>query len=1191
MTKLSRFCDHIIEAGWLTAIITVPLFFNIYSSRVFEPDKLTLLRSIALVMVTAWLIRTLEEIRGGTSSEARLSTRLWERIRSTPLVLPTLLLAGVYLISTLGSVTRRVSLFGSYQRLQGTYTTLAYLVIFFMLLQNLRRQSQVRRLVTTAILVSLPISFYGIIQHYKLDPLPWGGNVSARVAANLGNSIFVSAYLIMIVPLTLSRLVESFVGLLHEEESDVPRMICAACYLFILALQLICIVFSKSRGPWMGLMVGLFFFALLLALAHRNRGAMYGVIGLAVMSGLFLVILNLPNTPLEPVKELPYIGRLGRVFETETGTGKVRVLIWQGAVQLISPHPPLEYPSGRRDALNVIRPIIGYGPEAMYVAYNRFYPPDLAHYEARNASPDRSHNETLDAFVTTGLIGFLAYMFLFASVFYYGLKWLGAIATQRQRYLFFGLWIGGGLFGAVFFGLWKGVHFIGVGLPFGIILGLVSYMILRALIFQEGKMAEGGPYQLLLIGLISALMAHFVEIHFGIAIAATRTYFWAYAALMVVIGHYLQQRTPAATPITSPQKQPQKRPRKRRKRRSSDRQDVLQRSSGWDSDLLTSSLLMGVILVTMGFEYITVQFKLSAGHYSILWLFTLTWLVGGALFILDWVRGGSPSGPKAAWGASKRPNWGTALGIYTLLSGGAFLIFLVTHNYQLGFRQTAHTLEDILRIVGRVAGVLPHYYLCLLALLLAMGGALAKGERLPELTWRRGHWWLYSLLLVGMVILVYTTNLRAIMADIIYKQAKPYDEKRQWDISIPIYRRALQLAPKEDFYYLFLGRAFLEKAGSTPADRPPVVSKLTLQDVMTMKPELMARMNRQELLECSRLVLERALELNPLNTDHSANLARLHRTWAEASSDPTQREEELKKALAYYKQALSLSPHNAQLWNEWGMTYALAGDHEQALEKYLHSLELDSEYEQTYLLLGDLYMKQGDLEKAAENYQRALEIKPDLIQAHLALGYIYAQQGELEKAVAENLEVARKSPKDLNSHKNLALLYNQLGEREKALAEARRAWELAPKDQKPGLEELIKQLGGRVETSSGTNPELQAYLTQGQEYLREEKWAEAMEVYSKALQLDPNSVQAHSALGYIYAKQGKLEKAVQENLIVVQMAPQDYNSHKNLALLYNQLGQLDKALAEATLAEKLAPPDQKQALEDFIVKLHQQISP
>ena len=45
------------EAAWLAAVMLVPLFFNIYSSRIFEPDKLTLLRSLALVILAAWLVK------------------------------------------------------------------------------------------------------------------------------------------------------------------------------------------------------------------------------------------------------------------------------------------------------------------------------------------------------------------------------------------------------------------------------------------------------------------------------------------------------------------------------------------------------------------------------------------------------------------------------------------------------------------------------------------------------------------------------------------------------------------------------------------------------------------------------------------------------------------------------------------------------------------------------------------------------------------------------------------------------------------------------------------------------------------------------------------------------------------------------------------------------------------------------
>ena len=59
-TKLSRICDAIIEAGWLAALVVAPLFFNTFSNRVFEPDKIHLVRSIALLMAVAWLVQLID---------------------------------------------------------------------------------------------------------------------------------------------------------------------------------------------------------------------------------------------------------------------------------------------------------------------------------------------------------------------------------------------------------------------------------------------------------------------------------------------------------------------------------------------------------------------------------------------------------------------------------------------------------------------------------------------------------------------------------------------------------------------------------------------------------------------------------------------------------------------------------------------------------------------------------------------------------------------------------------------------------------------------------------------------------------------------------------------------------------------------------------------------------------------------
>src|SRR5512135_1952186 len=271
-SRLGALCDRIIEAGWLAAVVATPLFFNVYSSRVFEPDKLTLLRSIASAMAAAWIIKWIEQ-RNAPRSSATVSLR-------SALVLPTVILVGVYLLTTLTSITPYVSFFGSYQRLQGTYTTLSYIVVFFMILQGMRTRQQLDRLILTIILTSLPIALYGLIQRYRLDPLPWGGDVTTRVAANMGNAIFVAAYLIMAFFLTLGKIVESFRAILTEEEAVVADIVRAAGYVFIAAVQAICIVFSGSRGPWLGWFAGMFLFALLLALVLRQRALMLSFIGL-----------------------------------------------------------------------------------------------------------------------------------------------------------------------------------------------------------------------------------------------------------------------------------------------------------------------------------------------------------------------------------------------------------------------------------------------------------------------------------------------------------------------------------------------------------------------------------------------------------------------------------------------------------------------------------------------------------------------------------------------------------------------------------------------------------------------------------------------------------------------------------------------------------------------------------------------
>ncbi|MFZ0544332.1 MAG: hypothetical protein WAM60_02770, partial [Candidatus Promineifilaceae bacterium] len=681
-SRISRWCEGLIEAGWLAAVIVTPLFFNIHSARVFEPDKLTLLRSIAVMMSIAWLVVFVD--RKGWQSMVWLSWRSENSIWRQPLVLPAFLLVIVYLVSTAFSVTPSVSWAGSYQRLQGTYTTLSYIVIFGLMLTTLRRREQVTRIVTVVIITSIPVALYAMLQHFGLDPLPWGGNVERRVAGHMGNSIFVAAYLIMAVPLTLSRILDAFTNILNDEELSQADVIRSSIYIFTLAIQFIAIFWTRSRGPFLGLLAGLYAFILILLVSLRNARAddrsfgagdagralivvlLGGLVPLLIASNLIqsaeisffifvggnvllvlalfvmavarigwrwlwlswiltavvaagvLLSFNIPvetaqpykGTPIigsalttfEEWKDLPEIGRFGQLLEAGEGSGRVRVLIWEGVVKLISVHDPITFPDGTEDSFNFLRPIIGYGPESMYVAYNGFYPPELATIEARNASPDRSHNETFDSLVITGIAGLLVWQFLYLSVFYYGFRWLGVVRSKRDRNVLIGLYIGGAIVSGVTIVAILGMPFLGVALPSGTIVGLILYLVYYAIVARGDSETEAvDPFsvdRLLMIALVSAVLAHYVEIHFGIAIAATRTHFFVYVALMFMVGHFLpslkEELEEVEEEVVTNRKQ------KRRGRGS-----VSRPTPGWAAPVLTMTLMIGLMIGILSYNFMT----------------------------------------------------------------------------------------------------------------------------------------------------------------------------------------------------------------------------------------------------------------------------------------------------------------------------------------------------------------------------------------------------------------------------------------------------------------------------------------------------------------------------------------------------------------------------------------------------------
>lgn len=1297
-SRLTRWCDGFLEACWLVAILATPLFFNIHSERVFEPDKLTLLRSIAVLMSAVWVVRFVDQQGWRVLGRLRFSNpaAVWHK----PFVLPIVALVVVYALSTLFSINPRISWAGSYQRLQGTYTTLAYVLIFALMAATIRTPEQVRRVVSVAIATSIPVALYGLLQHFGHDPLPWGGDVQTRVAGQMGNAIFIAAYLIMVIPLTLARIVDAFTNILGDEKLAAADVLRSSIYIFTLAIQLLTLYWSGSRGPLIGLGVGLFSFLLVLLVSlrdaaqdrHHSRlrealpaflflvptiiallisqpikntvgplGAFaffFGVVALSVIA-IFLMIsirrgwrwlwlgwilltllvagwLLLFNVPsertaglreipliggvfevLDEWRDLPVVGSYGRMLDPTNTTGReksgrVRVLIWQGVVDLITPHEPLEYPGGQTDSFNWLRPLLGYGPESMYTAYNRFYPPELATVEARNASPDRSHNETFDTLVITGLMGLLAWQFLYLTVIHFAFSYLGVVRTRRDTWALVGLWIGGALLATLVTVIVADPVYLGVAVPTGVILGVVVYLIYYALFSRggidgNGKAADPArPFaadRLLMNALVASVLAHYVEIHFGIAVSATRLYFFVYVALMFALGYRLRQ-TQAETedappPIPSPARQ------EKRKRRSVETPTEPETRGAWER-LLVPALLLMLMLGIFGYGFITYALPpdkvisgpadLSAGEIfrqSLLqnsrkdfadWPFVmsmiiLSWALGWLVFLSEMAKHGEiglssagsvkHSGRQGAAGVFlalaltglgarflvpattttatlglslgfitaiaclvvaallflKRPSSrlvggiaaaaliivafpilisGGALPAALLFSGGAVALWLLWENswreslvpiavsvltsllggfafvyaqaanyrsllfYQGGESVASAAMQRALES-GQAAGLLTFFYgfvfvmLILLSLALSWSAIRAGRRRRTAATPALAYGTLVIALLAGFFI-ISQTNIRPVQADMIYKRARPYDDqatrssqadtatrRELWDTAIAIYTTAISRLPSEDFYYLFLGRGYLERAAIT-------------ED----------RSEQSDLLSAAESLLLQAQNLNPLNTDHTANLARLNTRWYAAVDDEAEKAERLDLAEKYYQDALVLSPQNSVIRNELArLILEVRGDCDRALALYDESAEIDPFYAQTHLARADAYILcssgRPDDERdtlyrsAVAALEQGLAAAPNNIRAWIQLAEIYRQLGQYDQALVavENARIQNEPvifpPSEIDFL--AAQVAEGMGNTEEARTLAERALETAGRETAAQIEVFLAGLG------------------------------------------------------------------------------------------------------------------------------------
>ena len=308
----------------------------------------------------------------------------------SPITLSLLVFWIIMALATLFSTQQSFSIWGNIYKNQGFITWSHYIFLFLLLITFVKEKKHWQLLINTAILIGVVIGLISLWQMLR-------DGITSMPSATLNNSNYLAAYLVLLIPVTLAFFLKNksyFLGT-------------------ALALQSIALIATQTRGAYLGLLCSLFIFAFLY---FKNKRVV--IFAPILLIALYILIILTPARQYIQEK-IPSSVRFLNI-ESIYNTGGPRLEAWQ---------------AGWHAMLN--KPILGYGPENFFVAFDEFYSGSQDHNGSLAIEGslweswfDKAHNFIFDIGVTTGFLGLFAYIAIFSSAIWMLFRRLSVVSGQ-----------------------------------------------------------------------------------------------------------------------------------------------------------------------------------------------------------------------------------------------------------------------------------------------------------------------------------------------------------------------------------------------------------------------------------------------------------------------------------------------------------------------------------------------------------------------------------------------------------------------------------------------------------------------------------------------------------------------------------------------------------------------------------------
>jgi len=329
----------------------MPILFSSSLNLAFELPKVVFFRICLMLMLAIFVLKIVK-----TPKLEIFSVFLRKDVKI--LITGFLIFVGLGIIASSAPV---LSFWGSYYRMMGGFMYFNIFLFFLLLVLNFHSKEQWEKAIKVFILSVFVVSLYGTLQLLGLDLSGLGVLQTSlgRVSSTFGHPSYLAGYIDLVIFLLLSY-----------------AIIKRKWWIWLAFLMgIVSLVFSGTRGAFVGLFCGLGVFGLLYGLAFDKKRILAWTIAI-------------PVTLLILVFSANYFGVSRFDLKENFGTVEIRMMLWKGALNLASE-----------------RPLLGHGFETFGIEFQRYFDPKLLHLESVTSIPDRAHNIVIDTMVTNGLLG------------------------------------------------------------------------------------------------------------------------------------------------------------------------------------------------------------------------------------------------------------------------------------------------------------------------------------------------------------------------------------------------------------------------------------------------------------------------------------------------------------------------------------------------------------------------------------------------------------------------------------------------------------------------------------------------------------------------------------------------------------------------------------------------------------------